>query len=351
MLEVLDSILPYISGMWTLPWILVGFVLTLSLSMFVDRSKVDAVMKKIGLILLYFFVPVLLFRIFLNTDLGVAQVEFVGIIAGTLFFMYVLAYYFSKHQAVKLGLKGKTRERFIKTVITNQGRSSAFIGSAMLAVSAFRVPAGLYMSLVGIILFAVIPYILSHMHHKETKESGELVHALPWFLRLYPWYLIVFVIAGVMFHTVFHVTVSSLGDLGRALRFYSALTIPAALYYVGSSIHPSDLKVDEIKKLIGLTSNAKDHWPWVRSIFLLTVILTPLATAIVFGSLFLFKVIPLPWFGVILINSILPITSTNMFLVPYGIDKKTTALAVTWTTIVCLPIVVMLIYLFSLCFT
>ncbi|HEC80958.1 MAG TPA: hypothetical protein ENI42_00830 [Thermoplasmatales archaeon] len=348
MLETLDSILPYISGMWTLPWILIGFILTTLLSKFIERSRIDAAMKKIGLILLYFFVPVLLFRIFLNTDLGVTQIEFVGIIVCILFFMYLLAYYFAKHKAAKLGLKGKTRQRFIKTVVTNQGRSSAFIGSAMLAVPAFRVPAGLYMSLVGIMLFAVIPYILSHIHHKGLKKTEEPVHALPWFLKLYPWYLIVFVAAGVILHNTLNVDASSLGDTGRILLFYSALTIPAALYYVGAGIHPSDLKKDEIKKLVGLTSDTKDHWPWVKNIFFLTVILTPLATMIIFGGLTSIGVIPLSWFGVILINSFLPITSTNMFLVPYGIDKKTTALAVTWTTIVCVPIVVLLIYLFSL---
>jgi len=32
-----------------------------------------------------------------------------------------------------------------------------------------------------------------------------------------------------------------------------------------------------------------------------------------------------------------------MFLIPYGIDKKSTAHVVTWTTLVCVPIVVALI--------
>ena len=54
------------------------------------------------------------------------------------------------------------------------------------------------------------------------------------------------------------------------------------------------------------------------------------------------------WFAVIVINSILPITSTNMFLVPYGIDRKVAAYSVTWTTIVCVPIVVLLIIIFGI---
>ena len=37
-----------------------------------------------------------------------------------------------------------------------------------------------------------------------------------------------------------------------------------------------------------------------------------------------------------------------MFLVPYGIDKKVTALSVTWTTIICVPIVVALITIFGI---
>jgi len=36
-----------------------------------------------------------------------------------------------------------------------------------------------------------------------------------------------------------------------------------------------------------------------------------------------------------------------MFLIPYGIDKKSTAHAVAWTTLVCVPIVVALITIFG----
>ncbi|HEC89410.1 MAG TPA: hypothetical protein ENI44_02375, partial [Thermoplasmatales archaeon] len=319
MFEIIDDILPYISGMWTLPWILVGFILTILFSKIIDGNRVDALMKKIGLILLYFFVPVLLFRIFLNMDLGFEQIEFVGIIFATLLLMYILAYYYAKYKASRIGLKGKVRSQYIKTVLTNQGRSSAFIGSAMLAIPAFRIPAGLYMSLVGIVLFAIIPYILSHMHKKEKQSFTETTHALPWFLRLYPWYLLAFVISGIILHNNFNITIEDLGYIGRILKFYSAITIPAALYYVGSGIHPSDLKKEEIKKLLGLSiEHSKDHWVWVRHIFLLTVLITPIIINIIFAILYILGFIPLSWFGVTVINSILPITSTNMFLVPYG---------------------------------
>jgi hypothetical protein len=86
----------------------------------------------------------------------------------------------------------------------------------------------------------------------------------------------------------------------------------------------------------------------VRTIFFLIVVITPILTLTVMLPLYIIGVITSAWFAVIIINSILPITSTNMFLIPYGIDKKVTALSVTWTTIVCVPIVVFLISFFKL---
>ena len=69
MIETLNVIYNYITGLWTLPWILVGFLVTLALSRMFNEDKVNKAMKKIGLILLYVFVPLLLFRIFLDTGL------------------------------------------------------------------------------------------------------------------------------------------------------------------------------------------------------------------------------------------------------------------------------------------
>ena len=79
---------------------------------------------------------------------------------------------------------------------------------------------------------------------------------------------------------------------------------------------------------------------------ILTVIITPIVITIIFLPLLFLNLIPEAWFAVIIINSFLPITSTNMFLLPYGIDKKVTALSVTWTTIICVPLVVLLITIF-----
>jgi len=349
MIDILKDILPYISGLYTLPWILVGLIVTVLIAKITGREKIDRLMKKIGLILLYFFVPLLLFRIFLDRNFGTREIEFAAASCVIIFFTYLLAYMFAQYKVKKLDLKGSSKQQFIKTVLTNQGRSSAFIGGALLT-SPWFVEAAIFIALVGIALFAVIPYILTHMHKKESSKSDEHIHALPWYLRLYPWYLILFVIAAVGLHGTTGITVNDLGDLGVVFTFYTALTIPAALYYVGAGIHPHDLKVKEMKKLFSLKYENKsgDHWPWVRNIFLLTVVVTPLIISAFLGLLLILNIIPKSWFAIIVINMFLPITSTNMFLVPYGIDKKVTALSITWTTIVCVPIVILLIYIFTI---
>lgn len=347
MIEVLKEILPYISGLYTLPWIVVGFVLTILIAKFTGREKIDRIMKKIGLILLYFFIPVLLFRIFVSTTFGSREIEFSIIVAFIILLMYILAYVFAKYQAKKQMLPAKKEMLYLKTMLTNQGRSSAFIGSAMMAF--WQLEAGIFMALVGIALFAIMPYILSHLHKKE-QNNIEAKNPLPWFLKLYPWYLISFVIAAVLLHGPGGVTIDFNEPLPFLVKFYTAITIPAALYYVGAGIHPSDLKLSEIKKLLGLDSDDSDHWKWVRDMFILTVLITPLIIGLIFGGLLAIGVIPGAWFAVIFINAILPVTSTNMFLLPYGIDKRSTAHIVTWTTLVCVPIVVLLIMVFSYLF-
>jgi hypothetical protein len=350
MINILKDILPYISGLYTLPWIIFGFFITITIAKVTGREKIDKIMKKIGLILLYFFIPILLFRIFLNTNFGSQEIGFAIVVSIIIFLMYILAYFFAKYKAEKTKIKKEKTHLFIKTVLTNQGRSSAFIGGALLA-SPWKVEAAIYIALVGIALFSIIPYVLSYIHKKETKNIKENVNALPWYLKLYPWYLISFVIAAVVIHATTGITTKSMNpDHETLLLFYTAITIPAALFYVGAGIHSSDLKKNEIKKLIGIekSSENEDHWKWVRNIFILTVIITPVLTAIFFTPLFILGIITNAWFAVIVINSILPITSTNMFLIPYGIDKKSTAHSVTWTTIVCVPIVVLLIFIFNI---
>ena len=351
MISILKDILPYISGLYTLPWILVGFVTTILIARVIGREKIDKIMKKIGLILLYFFIPLLVFRVFLDL-FETSEIFFVILVLIVIFFMYFIAFVYAKHYADKQGLKNAKRNLYIKTVLTNQGRSSAFIGSAMMAY--WPIEAGIVIALVGIALFAIIPYVLAHIHKKESEKNrntGE-IKALPWYLKLYPWYLIIFVISAIIINIKTGITTESLGDLGIFLKFYTAITIPAALYYVGAGIHPRDLKISELKKLFGLDRSDEnvEHWTWVRSIFILTVVITPVIFVVIFTPLLLLKIIPSAWFAVIVINAVLPITSTNMFLLPYGIDWKSTAHSITWTTIVCVPIVVVLIFIFTVFF-
>jgi hypothetical protein len=350
MIETLEALLPFIKGLWTLPWIAIGFLLTVFFSYIFGEEKVNKTMKRIGLVLLYVFVPLLLFRILLDVDFQENELIFTVLCFVILFFMYVLAYVFAIVNSKKLNLEGTVKPKYIKTVLTNQGRSSAFVGGAMLAIVEWRVFATIYMIIGAIFLFAIIPFILSHVHKKNMKDKDktEKIQALPWYLRLFPWYLLSFAIAAALIHGITGITVQSLGDRGTIFQFITQLTIPAALYYVGTGIHPHDLKINQMKKLFtkGRSNPRYSQWIGVRNIFFLTVILTPFLTVLTCVPFLFFEIMPNAWFSVILINSILPITSTNMFLIPYGIDKKVTALSVTWTTLICVPIVVVLITFF-----
>jgi hypothetical protein len=347
MIDLLRSIIPYISGLYTLPWILVGFVVTNLLSFLVDPDRLDTLMKRIGLIILYCFVPILIFRIFLDTVMGISELRFLLLSILCIALMYLLAWLYAKYQIRRQGLEPDKAALYLKTVVTNQGRSSAFVGGAMLAIPGWTVDAAIFMAMVGIMLFAVMPYILAHMSSNKRK-APELKLVLPWFLRFYPWFFISFVLAAIIMQKSTGISTADLGNFGVILRFYSALTIPAALYYVGSGIHLRDLKLTELQKLLGVVEDAgTEHWSWVRQIFRLTTIYTPLLFALVFGLLLHFKLIPGAWFAVIILNTVLPITGTNMFLVPYGLDKRATAHSVTWSTIVNVPIVVILIEIFS----
>lgn len=349
-IDILVTILPYISGLYTLPWIIVGLVVTYLLGEAFGQERINGIMKKIGLVLLFVFIPLLLFRIFLNIDFGKSEITFAGITFGVLFFMYMLAYFLGHLEAKKLGLDGMKKRTFIKTVLTNQGRSAAFVGGALLAIEGWRVPAGIYISLVGIGLFAVIPYVLSVMHRHETKNIREDGSPLPLFLRIYPWYLLSFVIAAIIIHHQTGIMMADLGDGGTVLYFITAITIPAGLYYAGAGIHPKDLQFDEMKKMFLPPDEGEErkfHWSVGRNAFLTTMLFTPIITVLVFAPLLLIGLIPGSWFAVIVINSVLPITSTNMFLISYGLNAKGTALSVTWTTVISIPIVLVLIPLFS----
>ena len=346
----MQSIIPYISGLFTLPWILVGFLMTALLSYLFSQDRIDLIMKKIGLVILYFFVPPLVFRIFLDTPLGADEALFAIIVGISITLMYLIAYLYARYQIKRQDLTVDKANLYLKTVLTNQGRSSAFVGGAMLAIPGWGVYAGIFMALVGITLFAIMPYLLSHMNNREQRGKEDYIK-LPWFLTIYPWYFISFVIAAIILQKSTGLTSRDLGDFGIILRFYTALTIPIALYYVGAGIHPHDLKISELKKLTGIVqTDTVEHWQWVRQIIILTAVITPLIFSIVLGILFILNLIPAPWFSVIVINTALPITSTNIFIVPYGLDKRTTAHSITWSTLLCVPLAVILIGIFSVFF-
>jgi hypothetical protein len=348
MLEFLDISIEYIKGLNTLPWILIGFFLTILFSRLMGEEYVNKAMKKSALILLFIFVPLLFFRILLNVDFGLPEIYFTIACFIILSLMYLLAYLFANYKAKKMKLSGDKKWSYIKTVLTNQGRSSAFVGSFMLVIDEWRVQVIIYMIIGAVFLFALIPLVLSIIHNKEIKYvKEEKIKALPWYLKIFPAYLGIFAITAIVIHWTTGITTLEKTDFNRFFNFITQATIPAALYFVGSGIHPRDLKKDEMKKLFSLKTNIKEHWLWVRNIFFLTVILTPLLTVLIMLPMYYLGIITSAWFAVIVINSILPITSTNMFLIPYGIEKKVTAHSVTWTTIVCVPIVVVLITLFS----
>jgi len=354
MIETLNGIIPYVKGLWTLPWILIGFILTILISRLLSEEKVNKAMEKIGLILLYVFVPLLLFKILLGVDFQQNEIFFTVTCFIILIFMYILAYFFARYKATKMDLKVVKKGLYIKTVLVSQGRSSAFVGGAMLAIDEWRVFATIYMIIGAIFLFAIVIYILSHLHKKEMKttEKSSKVKALPWHLRIFPLYLLCFAFAAIVLHGVTGITPKDFGDPGVFFDFFTAITIPAALYYVGAGIHIRDIK-DMINRLKNkkIEKESQKNWIWTKNIIFLTVFITSILTILVFGLLYGLNLISKEWLAVITINSILPITSTNMFLVPYGIDKKVTALSVTWTTIICVPIVVALIALFRIYLT
>ncbi|MFO7949921.1 MAG: hypothetical protein R6U36_06090 [Candidatus Fermentibacteraceae bacterium] len=356
MTDMMRAVMPYLGGLWTLPWIPVGFLVTVLLSRWLGEERVHAGMRRTGLVLLFVFIPLLLFRIFLNIDFGRQELCFAAVTVVVLVLMYLISWMFGRLEAGDLELRGDRRRTFVKTILTNQGRSAAFVGGMILAIDEWSVPAAIYISLVGIGLFAVIPHMLSVMHDREVRDGdSEKVSALPWSLRMYPWYLVSFPVAAVALHGHTGITMSDLGETGIVLHFLSALTIPAGLYYVGSGMHPEQLRLGEMRKMFSLTRGSSSgrelHWSIARNSFFSTLIVTPAVLCLIFGALMYAGLVAKEWFAVIVLNSIMPITSTNMFLVPYGIDRRGTALAITWTTLVSVPVLILLIPVFVRFFT
>ena len=165
-LDVLEAIIPYISGLYTLPWIAVGFVANGILHRLFGEERVKAAMEKISLVLLFVFIPLLLFKLFLNIDFREEELDFAVVACGTMALLYVVAYVFGSRCSSRLTQPKAESVRFLKTIVVNQGRSAAFFGSAILAFSELKIYAAIYITLVGIFLFAIVPYALSILHHR-----------------------------------------------------------------------------------------------------------------------------------------------------------------------------------------
>lgn len=343
MIEFFETALIYFSGLWALLWILIGFLVTNLLSKIFGYGKIDQILRKVGLVILFLFVPLLVFRIFLDIDFGEKELLFSLISFLILSFMYLFALLLAKKKVQKDKLLFNSQRNFILTIITNQGRSSAFVGGAMLAVSSWQVPAAIYINISAIFIFAIIPFILSR---KTRAFKANKIKALPWYLRFFPWYLLIFVITAIILHGTTGLVLNDLGNFGTVFEFFTALTIPAALYYAGSGLQISELSL-LIKKPTKKYNDELNEVEWARLIIFISILIIPLIIIPIFGTMFIFGIIPKEWFIVLTINAILPITSINMFLVPYGISKKATAVSVAWTTVICVPIVALLIAVFQ----
>ncbi len=213
----------------------------------------------------------------------------------------------------------------------------------MLAVALWQVPAAIYMNSSAIFLFAIIPFFLSR---KIKSDKLDKIEALPRYLRFFPWYLLIFAVAAIILHGTTGIVLNDFGDLGTVFKFFTALTIPSALYYVGAGVQIRKISL-LIRKPHKKTFRSSFEIVWAKFIVFLSIVITPLLIIPFLGTALILGIIPKEWFIVLTINAILPITSTNMFLVTYGINKKATALSVAWTTLICVPIVVLLITLFK----
>ncbi|KAL0248021.1 hypothetical protein GEMRC1_003260 [Eukaryota sp. GEM-RC1] len=145
-------IVPYISGLWALPWIVLGFFVNHFLVKTFTADSVGRRMKLFGRILLFVFIPLLIFRLFLNVEFGLSELSFSVISMLVTSILYTVSYILSSKQSNKLSLSTSDSSLFIKSCFTNQGRSSAFIGGALLAVEPWSIPAALFIALYGVFL-------------------------------------------------------------------------------------------------------------------------------------------------------------------------------------------------------
>ena len=83
--------MPYITGLYTLPWIVVGFVVNIILARIYGEERISRAMKKAGIVLLFVFIPILLFKHFLNVNFGEEEIDFVIVSCIVMAFLYMIA--------------------------------------------------------------------------------------------------------------------------------------------------------------------------------------------------------------------------------------------------------------------
>ncbi len=194
MIALLQSIIPKISGLYTLPWIVVGFIVTNLLAYYHTQDKVNLYLRKVALVLLYVFVPLLVFRIFLDTGIGLYELEFVSIVISSITFMYLLA--LALCPVSNPTPKPCWREK-IKLPENcdhqNQGRL-CFCGWNYVSGAKLGSFGGDFYGSLRYCPICNNPIHLHVMHDREHKERDRLI-TLPWFLRVYPYYFILYVVA------------------------------------------------------------------------------------------------------------------------------------------------------------
>ncbi|KAL0213036.1 hypothetical protein RCL1_006662 [Eukaryota sp. TZLM3-RCL] len=467
------TVIHYLSGVYALPWLVVGFILNSLFTRWCCPLKVQRFMKIFGNFLLYVLIPLLIFRLFLSVDFDTYAVIFSIISALSIGLMYFVSYIYARYSARRLEMSPKESKVYIKSIFTNQGRSSIFIGGALLSIEEWSFYAAIYLSIFGAFLFAVTPFILTGMaktgencqedeekemdvirsvpldtlsrkvngnHYNRSSpcsfdslEYNDISHsisdnvetivstnnnnnetdsvsddlsnmstkdetcevlndkadlcqgdecdlqcikvdevegesmdevavpvevpssqlALPLGLRIFPAVLMVTIISSIVLRRLTGTSFSAWGNIGSFLHFLSALTVPFGLYFAGAGIKTRDLSWSNLVLYLWPSKLTTQNRSEIQSILIIrgslftTLVLCPLIIGLIFFLLQVFGVASSAWFCVMFLNSLLPITSTNVFLVDYGLSLSGVSISVSMSTIIAVPLVFSLIPVFD----
>ncbi|KAL0249570.1 hypothetical protein GEMRC1_004800 [Eukaryota sp. GEM-RC1] len=188
---------------------------------------------------------------------------------------------------------------------------------------------------------------------KEEPSPVKKPPGLPLFLQLFPFLLIVVIVVSITLKKTIDFSLKDLGLFGDVIHLLSAFCVPFGLYYAGAGVKAEDLKFSKLSKTIVKPKIAEDDelsLQATRYTLFLNFLISPIIVFIIFGSLLLFGLIPSSWFCVMFINAILPVTATNIFLLDFGLDKMSTVFSISTSTIISVPMVLVLIPLFDYLF-